>query len=236
MKTLLADRMAKRRTLIQKALQSAKQRDEGRVAIEVLDGVTGDHLTPLSGISQLSLVGPGSRGSSTSVGVAVMPERGSDGHPDAVPPVAAEPGKPRASGLLKGLLLAAAAGGGVYVATMHSRTPPPSAPTPAAQVAAVPTTTPAVATAAPPVGATPAEPSASAEEATSANVVDMELDAPGSKTSGTKRHIVGRAPIAAKAPAAKPAAAPAPAAPPKPADTKAPGAKPFVSPFREPDF
>lgn len=237
MKALLSERMLKRRAFIQKALQSASQRDVSRISVN--DEVSAGQLTPLSGVSQLSQFGPPSRHSSTSVGVAVVNGPPSDATPDVAPPVAAEPGKPRALGVVGGVLFAALAAAGVYFLVIHPRgseshvasaPPPPVQQAPSAAPVAEPTTVekPAVAAVQP-----SALPSAGAE--------DIEFEAAGSatKTGAAKRHVAGRAPVPVK-PGAKPTAASAPAEakpePPKPAEPKPGGAKPFVSPFRDPDF
>jgi hypothetical protein len=239
MKALLSERMTKRRAFIQKALQSASQRDVSRISVN--DEVSAGQLTPLSGVSQLSQFGPPSRQSSTSVGVAVVNGPPSDATPDVAPPVAAEPGKPRALGVAGGLLFAALAAAGVYFLVVHPRgseshvasappVPAPEAPSTAPVAAPAPM-------AAEKTAATAVEPSAL--PSASAEDIEFEAAGAGTKPGVAKRHPVGRAPAPVK-PGAKPTAAPTPAetkpAEAKPAEAKPAGTKPFVSPFKDPDF
>src|SRR5262245_60646523 len=53
MKGLLSERMTKRRAFIQKALQSASQRDASRTSVNETSEVSSSQLTPMSGVSQL---------------------------------------------------------------------------------------------------------------------------------------------------------------------------------------
>jgi serine/threonine-protein kinase len=243
MKALLPERMAKRQTLIQRALKEAEKRVEGRVSItEAGDEVSNGNLTPLSGISHVGQIAHPQNGSSTSLGIAIIPDT-AEGAPEgeAAPPPA-ERGGGGALRTIGAIVLAVATGGAVYFATSR----PPPAPTSEAEpphpaVAAPAVASPPAATQAP-EAPTPSASGAPVEPA-SDKVVDVELDE--SKPGDTKTHhaaraggsaakvptkgVVKSAPGAKAAPAAEPPAA-QPAAPAKP------GTKPFVSPFREPDF
>lgn len=229
MKSLLSERMLKRQALIQKALRDASRREEIRLSpddiTEVPDESSLGSLTPLSGVSQLSIYGPHSRVSNTGVGVAVVPEPVPPPHTSDATPSAPRSGMKVAA--LAGLLLAVVTGVGVYMVTSRRTVTVVSGAAPPQPIAA-----PGIASAGN-ATATPA-PEASMQGAVDPpiNVVELDFDQP--ETGSPKRSSARKS--TSTVAAAKPAASKSPEQP-KPVTQPAPsGTKPFVSPVRTVDF
>jgi serine/threonine-protein kinase len=233
MKALLPERMVKRQLLIQRALKDAERR---LASPGTPDEVSSGQLTPLSGVSHVSQIVAPHSASSTGVGIAIIPEA-TVTLPEPAPGVPAVSGSGRAMRTLGAVALAAVTGGAVYLATSRPAAGPDPAAGAAAAVAQV--VSEPVAAPTPPPSAIPTPPVA-AEEPSAQKVVDMNLEEPEAdmKTGKTRAasHTAAKwVPPHIGAKVAEPKAAPAapataPAAPAKP------GSKPFVSPFKEPDF
>jgi serine/threonine protein kinase len=235
MKALLPERMAKRQALIQRALKEAEKRGEGRTSPADIVGeeVSSNHLTPLSGVSQLSQIAMASPASSTSLGVAIMPQLPPGALPESASAAKAV-GARRTLRTVGAVVLAAVTGGAVYLAT--SRPSPATSPELGSRPAAG---SPAIAE---PVPAVPAPSATAVPAAESSGVVDVELEEPEPASDGKPHGAPHKRTGAVKQIAPKPQAAavavkPAPTETPKAAAQPAKaGNKPFVSPFRDPGF
>jgi eukaryotic-like serine/threonine-protein kinase len=250
---VLAERMEKRRSLIQRAIQAADHRAEGRKSLveflpEERTGQTGQHLTPLSGVTHPSSLGApltnptgtahrltdptGATLSSTSLTRAKAP-------------------RSRIPAILGGLLLGVGVGLAVYLPIVASRSgqaAPTSAPgatdTTAGALGASDRVEPAAhePPRAPEVVQVTDLRAAEDEDPLVVEEIDFdELEATSEKARAPHVKARSATPQAgATPPSPSPGAtAPGPAPAPGPAQAPAPApkpSKPFISPFANPDF
>jgi eukaryotic-like serine/threonine-protein kinase len=236
---LLAERMEKRRALIQTALKEADARAEGRrTSVDgVIEERSGAQLTPLSGVSRLShFEGVASSSTpSTMKQLAVVAETTEHSGASVITGTGTHRSRKHpAINIIGGLGLGAGAALGLFL-ILQARSPHPERP---AAMAPPPPGVPAVE----PIPPAVTEPIPERPAAAVLQIDDLDAVEP----SGVEilEELEGAppndAPRVGEKPALKARVAPAPATPPsgtgEPKAEAKPSSKPFISPFAKPDF
>jgi serine/threonine protein kinase len=232
MRSLLSERMEKRRALIQAALKDAETRSMGRRSIDVIDERSGAQMTPASGAGRVSnLDGDASLGTPWMSSYPIFVAGASERSPASVG--TATSAKVPLRGILGALALSAAGALGVYLITQSDapETPPQAAAQPLI------TASPAVEWQAPTVAPAPApttvfqvgdlEKAPESVADVELAVVPAELPAPMATEEKTAVPSIKSSPRAGAKSAASGKAK---------AGAQAASRKPFISPFTNPDF